>query len=85
MFMDEKIINTINKMLPPELEEAKKLIDSLTKLKPNNRLTNLEYFEVKKDVFCSNDKTHHIKKNGHKNGTQRYWCIGVMIVRKVLQ
>ncbi len=74
MFMDEKTINTINKMLPPELEEAKKLIDSLTKLKSNNRLTNLEYLEVKKDVFCSNDKTHHIKKNGHKNGAQRYWC-----------
>lgn len=72
--MDKKIEDKINKMLPPELEEAKKLIDELTIIKPNKRLTNLEYLEKIKSIKCPIDKSHHIKKNGHKNGTQRYWC-----------
>lgn len=72
--MDEKLINTINKMLPPELNVAKMLIDSLVEAKPNKRTTNLEYLETKKIVFCPIDNTHRIKKNGHEKETQRYWC-----------
>lgn len=75
-FMDEKITNTINKMLPPELDKAKELIDELLQIKPNERITNLEYLERNKNTKCPIDKNHHIKKNGHKNGTQRYWCYG---------
>lgn len=72
--MDEKIANEINQMLPPELETAKKLIDLLIENKPNQRLTNLEYLKKIKTVRCPKNDNHHIKKNGHKNGTQRYWC-----------
>lgn len=69
--MNEKMIN---KMLPPELIKVKKLIDALLETKPNERLTNLEYLERQKNIKCPIDENHHIKKNGHKNGTQRYWC-----------
>ena len=66
--MNEKMIN---KMLPPELIKVKKLIDALLETKPNERLTNLEYLERQKNIKCPIDENHHIKKNGHKNGTQR--------------
>ncbi len=39
-FINEKIETTINKMLPPELEIVKQLIDSLVETKPKERLTN---------------------------------------------
>ena len=73
-FMEEKILNTINKMSPYELDRVKKLIDELIISKPSKRLTNLEYLEKTKNVECPVDCTHSIKKNGHKDGTQRYWC-----------
>lgn len=72
--MNEKFANIINKMLPPELDVVKKLIDTLIEIKPKERLTNLEYLERKKNINCPININHHIKKNGHKNGTQRYWC-----------
>ena len=72
--MIEEISDKISKFLPPKLEIAKNLIDKLVEDKPNQRLTNLEYLERNKKIKCSNNDNHHIKKNGHKNGTQRYWC-----------
>ena len=72
--MIEEISDKISKFLPPELEIAKNLIDKLVEDKPNQRLTNLEYLERNKKIKCPNNDHHHIKKNGHKNGTQRYWC-----------
>lgn len=72
--MKEEISRNISKLLPPELEIAKGLIDKLLEHKPQQRLTNLEYLERNKKINCPNDNLHRIKKNGHKNGTQRYWC-----------
>lgn len=72
--MKEEVSNNITKLLPPELEVAKKLIDKLLITKPQQRVTNIEYLERKKNIECPNNKNHRIKKNGHKNGTQRYWC-----------
>lgn len=72
--MNEKVVNDLNQMLPPELELAKKFIDELIDTKSKDRLTNLEYLNRKKNNECPIDRKHHIKKNGHKNGTQRYWC-----------
>lgn len=74
LVMCEIINNNIKKMLPPELEIAKELIDKLLSSKSVQRLTNLEYLERKKTIVCPIDKNHHFKKNGHKDGTQRYWC-----------
>lgn len=72
--MNEEISNKIKKFLPPELEIAKELINKLLEDKPQQRTTNLEYLERNKIIKCPIDKNHYIKKNGHKNGTQRYWC-----------
>ena len=73
--MNEEVSNSISKLLPPELETARKLIDKLLEDKPQQRLTNLEYLERNKKINCPNGGSlHRIKRNGHKNGTQRYWC-----------
>ena len=72
--MNEEISNKIKKFLPPELEIAKELIKKLLEDKPQQTTPNLEYLERNKIIKCPIDKNHYIKKNGHKNGTQRYWC-----------
>jgi transposase-like protein len=71
--MNEKF-NDINRMSLPELEIAKKLIDELLDIKPKQRLTNLEYIDKCKTIVCPINENHHIKRNGHKDGTQRFWC-----------
>lgn len=71
--MEEKL-KEISKMLPPELEKIKILIDTLLDTKSNDRKTNLQYLERNKSISCPKNNKHRIKKNGHKNGTQRYWC-----------
>ena len=43
-------------------------------IKPFKRKTNLEYLERNKEIVCPVNYNHHIKKNGHKNETQRIWC-----------
>ena len=43
-------------------------------VKQLDRKTNLEYLERYKNAKCLVDETHKIKKNGHKNKTQQYWC-----------
>ena len=50
-FMDDKITNIINKLLPPELDKTKKLIEELLEIKPNERSTNLEYLEINESMF----------------------------------
>ena len=86
--MNEKISNSISKLLPPELKIAKELINKLLEDKPQQRLTNLEYLERNKKIVCPIDKDHHIKKNGHKDGTKGFKNYlldqnGVMIAKKV--
>lgn len=70
----EENIKILSEMLPPELEKIKVLIERLLQVKTNNRKTNLDYLERNKTIYCPKDIHHRIKKNGHKNGTQRYWC-----------
>ena len=57
--MNEKISNSISKLLPPELKIAKELINKLLEDKPQQRLTNLEYLERNKKIVCPIDKDHH--------------------------
>ncbi|MBP3920571.1 MAG: hypothetical protein J6D28_03300 [Bacilli bacterium] len=77
-FMEEKIINTINKISPHELDKVKKIIDELIITKPNKRLTNLEYLEKNKNIHCSVDRNHNIKKMDIKMVPKD---IGAMIVK----
>ena len=72
--MKNEVTEYLNHLLPPELEIAKELVNHLLNLKPLERNTNLEYLERYKNAKCPVDGTHKIKKNGHKNKTQRYWC-----------
>lgn len=61
-------------LLPDELERIKKLVDNLLNNKLNDRLTNQEYQKDNIDIRCPSCKDINYKKNGHKNGTQRYLC-----------
>lgn len=70
----EKLYHEISGLLPSQLEIAKKIIEGLLDTKNNNRLTNLEYQAKYKDIKCPFCNGERYKKNGHKNGTQRYWC-----------
>lgn len=69
-----KIEEYISELLPPELQTAKALIDALLPVEINDRLTNIKYLEKKKKIYCPINEKHHIKKNGTKNGVQRYYC-----------
>ena len=72
--MKDELKEEISKMLPDELIIVKQFINSILDKKDNLRQTNLEYLEKHKNVKCPKNQNHRIKKNGHKNGTQRYWC-----------
>lgn len=72
--MNKEVENIINELTPLELNKVKRFVDELLNIKPNSRLTNLEYLQKNKKVSCPNDKNHSIKKNGHWRGTQRYYC-----------
>lgn len=74
LFMNNEVEKSLEKLLPIELENIKKLIDILLGIKITDRVTNLEYLEMRKKFVCPISKSHRIKKNGHKNKTQRYWC-----------
>ena len=64
----------IENMLPHELEQVKKLVDDLLQIEISQRRTNIEYVKSNKIGKCPVDNNHKIKKNGTKNGCQRYWC-----------
>lgn len=73
--MEEEVENIISRMTLPELKKLKDSIDVLIESKKCSRKTNLEYLEKQEPKFsCPNDKNHRVKRNGHKNGAQRYWC-----------
>lgn len=61
-------------LLPDELEKIKKLVEHLLNYKMNDRITNQEYQKEILDINCPKCNTKNYKKNGHKNGTQRYYC-----------
>ena len=68
------IYDGINSMLPPQLEKAKIVIDSLIESENNERLTNIDYQIKYKNIACIRCGSTNLKKNGHKCGTQRYKC-----------
>lgn len=69
-----KIENDFNSLLPDELERIKKVVDNLITVKENKKLTNQQYQIKYLNVACPRCKSSNIKRNGHKNGTQRYLC-----------
>lgn len=73
--MNNDFESNIKKLLPHELTKVKKIVDELLDDKMYSRLTNTEYQILNKNVICPNNANHLIKKNGHKNGTQRYLCL----------
>ena len=73
--MKNNIEKNVKKLLPHDLIKIKIIIDKLLDDKIYSRLTNIEYQLVNKKVVCPNNINHIIKKNGHKNGTQRYLCL----------
>lgn len=64
----------LEQLLPDELEKLSQFIDSLFDNKINKRLTNQEYQKNNLDIKCPCCGLNFFKKNGHKNGTQRYLC-----------
>lgn len=72
--MNEEIENYLKHLLPSELEKIEKFIENVFNIKINQRFTNLEYLKKIKIVACPVDENHHIKKNGHQDGNQRYFC-----------
>lgn len=69
-----EVPNELEYLLPDQLERIKQVIDKLLKSKMNNRLTNQEYQKNSIDIKCPKFREKKYKKNGHKNGTQRYLC-----------
>lgn len=72
--MEEEVEKIINNLLPPELEKVKNVVDNLLNVDQNSKNGNLKYLTREKKITCPNNANHRIKKNGHKNRTQRYWC-----------
>lgn len=64
----------LESLLPDELEKIISFINTLFDNKINERLTNQEYQKKSLDIKCSKCNSYNFKKNGHKNGTQRYLC-----------
>lgn len=64
----------LEQLLPDELEKIVLFINSLFDNKVNKRLTNQEYQKNNLKIKCPNCGLTIFKKNGHKNGTQRYLC-----------
>lgn len=73
--MNNSIEKNVRNLLPHDLMKIKIIIDKLLNDKMYSRLTNIEYQISNKKVTCPNNNNHLIKKNGHKNGTQRYLCL----------
>lgn len=64
----------LEQLLPDELEKLVLFINSLFDNKVNERLTNQEYQKNNLEIKCPSCGLTFFKKNGHKNGTQRYLC-----------
>ena len=64
----------LKKLLPDELEKLVSFINDLFDNKINERLTNQEYQKYNSEIKCPSCGLSSFKKNGHKNGTQRYLC-----------
>lgn len=70
----EKLEKYISELLPPELKTIKAFVDSLLEEEVSTRITNIKYLKKARKIYCIKNQNHHIKKNGTKNGVQRYYC-----------
>ncbi len=68
------LADDLENLLPDELEKLVSFINTLFDNKINERLTNQEYQKNNLKIKCPKCKLSIFKKNGHKNGTQRYLC-----------
>ena len=66
--------NELEHLLPDELEKIILFINDLFDNKVNKKLTNQEYQKYNLKIKCPGCNSSFFKKNGHKNGTQRYLC-----------
>lgn len=66
--------NELEHLLPDELEKIILFINDLFDNKVNKKLTNQEYQKYNLKIKCPRCNSSFFKKNGHKNGTQRYLC-----------
>lgn len=64
----------ITSMNPNELEKISNFISNILIDKSESRLTNLEYLTKTYIPKCPKNSNHSVKRNGHKNGAQRYYC-----------
>lgn len=71
---EEQLYEEMNRMLPHQLEKAKLMLDYLLTNKKEQRLTHQNYQEKIMEIKCIQCGSLNLKKNGHKNGTQRYQC-----------
>ena len=67
-------VTKLENLLPDELEIIKNYAEKLLIEFGKLRITNVRYQISKKQILCPKCKSQNIVKNGHKNGTQRYWC-----------
>ena len=68
------IKDELENLLPDELENIKLFVDNLFNNKINERLTNQSYQKKDLIIKCPKYNMSNYKRNGHKNGTQRYLC-----------
>lgn len=68
------IKDELENLLPDELENIKLFVDNLFNNKINERLTNQSYQKKDLIIKCPKCNMSNYKRNGHKNGTQRYLC-----------
>jgi len=70
-----EVEQTLNKLLPDELEKVKTLLEKLIVIKENSRSTNLDY-QIRNTslLLCPYCRSTSVVKNGHKNNSQRYKC-----------
>ena len=72
--MNEELKNIISNLTLQELKSIETLVNILLDTKVNDKQPNIEVLQENKIVKCPKNINHKIKKNGHKNGIQRYWC-----------
>jgi len=74
--MNDDLKNQISNLSLQELENVKTLVNTLLDTKANKKQTNIEFLQENKIIVCPKNRDHRIKRNGLKNGIQRFWCHG---------
>ena len=69
-----KLENYLEQLNPSDLKKIIEFTNKLFTKKINDRLTNQDCQKSELKINCPICKSINIKRNGHKNGTQRYLC-----------